>query len=340
MIKQLFFSILFATLALQTTYAKTVDYWTSTDAGHFGSLSVLNSCWRVDELRGKTSEKATRKRGPGAILNAPERTIPKITLKDLPKYLHNSIRSVNTKGEKIIALTFDIGEQNNDFAGYDGQIIDYLRDNNIKATLYLGGKWMATHSERAMQLIADPNFEIGNHAWTHGNLRVLRGQDIIDQIQFTQAQYEVLLEELYNRDCAKALPRKDIPPAIATFRYPYGTCNAASIRVVNNLGLPTVQWNLVTGDPSKGQSAKRIARYNQSAAKPGSIIVMHANGRGWNTGAALPMALPNLRNKGFRFVTISELLKMGTVKSVTTCYELRLGDNTHYDRIFGKGTGD
>ena len=199
---------------------------------------------------------------------------------------------------------------------------------------------MATHPERAMQLIADPNFEIGNHAWTHGNLRVLRGQDIIDQIQFTQAQYEVLLDELYSRECANTLPHKDIPPAIATFRYPYGTCNMASIKAVNALGLPAVQWDLVTGDPSKGQSAKRIARYIRSAAKPGSIIVMHANGRGWNTGAALPMVLPYLRKKEFQFVTVSELLKMGTVKSVASCYELRPGDNTHYDRIFGKGTGD
>ena len=42
--------------------------------------------------------------------------------------------------------------------GYDAEIIDFLREKRIPATLFMGGKWMRSHSERAMQLMADPLF--------------------------------------------------------------------------------------------------------------------------------------------------------------------------------------
>lgn len=312
--------------------------WTNFSPNSHGSKSVFSNCFSNTDLVGKKGEKNTRRRGPGAYLNPPKIKRPKTAPAKIAADFRGSIRRVDVGGKKVIALGFDIGEQNNDFAGYDAEIIDTLRKYNVKATMYVGGKWMATHPERAKQMIADPLFEMGNHAWTHGNFRVLGKNDVEDQIWFTQAEYEKQRRALASLDCAKS-GMGAIPNRIPTFRFPYGTCNARSLKQVNDAGLPAVQWNVVTGDPAKGQSAKAIARA-LLRAKPGSIIVAHANGRGWNTGKAVKFAIPKMLKEGWKFVTVTELLQMGKPIIASTCYENRPGDNKRYDRIFGKGTGE
>jgi peptidoglycan/xylan/chitin deacetylase (PgdA/CDA1 family) len=65
---------------------------------------------------------------------------------------------------------------------------------------------------------------------------------------------------------------------------------------------------------------------------------MHANGRGHGTAQALPRLVPMLQQMGYEFVTVTELLNSGPAFTTTDCYEITPGDNTRYDRIYGKGT--
>lgn len=331
-------ALIVCSIGLITFPALSGQVWTDFAPKSHGSKSVFEKCFTPNDLAGKKGEKFTSKRGKGAYLAPPEIKRPKISPAKLSPEFYGSIRSVDVGSRKVVALGFDIGEQNNDFAGYDAEIIDVLRKHNVKATMYVGGKWMATHPERAQQLIADPLFEIGNHAWTHGNFRVLNQADVEDQIWFTQAEYEKQRDALARLDCAK-VGMAVIPKRIPTFRFPYGTCNARSLKQVNDAGLPAVQWDIVTGDPAKGQSAKAIARA-LLRSKPGSIVVAHANGRGWNTGQAVKFAIPKMLAAGWEFVTVTELLQMGKPVIAKTCYENRPGDNQRYDRIFGRGTGE
>ena len=67
---------------------------------------------------------------------------------------------------------------------------------------------------------------------------------------------------------------------------------------------------------------------------PGSIIVMHANGRGWHTAEALPLLIEDLRKRGFQFSTVGELLARGQPVIADSCYELKPGDNAKYDKLF------
>lgn len=329
---------IFCCISLTATPALSGQVWSNFSPKTHGSKSVFEKCFTPADLAGKKGEKFTRKRGKGAYLKPPEIKRPKVASAKLSSQFYGSIRRVDVGGKKVIALGFDIGEQNNDFAGYDAEIIDTLRKYNVKATMYVGGKWMATHPKRTQQLIADPLFEMGNHAWTHGNFRVLNRVDVEDQIWFTQAEYEKQKQTLASLDCAKS-GMSAIPKRIPTFRFPYGTCNARSLKQVNDAGLPAVQWDIVTGDPAKGQSAKAIARA-LLRSKPGSIVVAHANGRGWNTGKAVKFAIPKMLKEGWKFVTVTELLQMGKPVIAKTCYENRPGDNKRYDRIFGRGTGE
>lgn len=127
---------------------------------------------------------------------------------------------------------------------------------------------------------------------------------------------------------------------MTSFRFPYGTCTASSLDLVDRFGLAAIQWDVVTADPALRQSAKAITDIVSKRARPGSIIVMHGNGRGWHTEEALRTFVPQLRALGFQFVTVRELLAKGRPVAVNQCYELKPGDNEKYDQLVGVGTGE
>ncbi|MFZ1576247.1 MAG: polysaccharide deacetylase family protein [Chromatiaceae bacterium] len=306
-----------------------------------GATNLLEACWSPQDLRGRPGERKIRNHLTPDH-RPPELQVPQTPLSAFSRIAPLSLRSVTpTNGEKLIALTFDLCEQADEVTGYDGDLVDTLRAQGVEATFYAGGKWMRSHPERTLQLMADPRFELGNHAWTHGNLRVLKGADLEQQIHWTQAEYERLRDQLLTLPCAAPLAAVEgplIPRWPETFRFPYGTCNDDSLQAVATAGLYPVQWNIVTGDPAKGQTAARIVKTVMSQIKPGSIVVAHGNGRGWHTAEALKTLIPALRQQGYRFVTVRELLQAGTPVTAAQCYEVREGDNLRYDKLFGKGT--
>lgn len=302
----------------------------------------LQSCPVYSNLNGTRREKIIRRDNRRGRPDIPHYSLVQQvenTRHMLQPNLRNSIRWVDLYDpeSKVIALTFDLCEQENQITGYDAAIVDYLREHNIKATFFAGGKWMSTHANRAKQLILDPNFEIGNHAWTHGNLRVMRGQEMREQIIWPQAQYMKLRAEIA-RECGTTV-LQSVPLVPSVFRFPYGTCNTESLQTLADYGLAAIQWDIVTGDPARQQNASGIVRSIINNLKPGrgSIVIMHANGRGHHTAEALPVVIPKLQRLGYSFVTVSELLKLGVPHAVEECYEIRPGDNRRYDRIFGKG---
>ena len=299
----------------------------------FGSQAILESCWSPQELLGPS---AAKKGGRSAL---PERKAPGFQLEPLGPALQNSIRAVEPRhGKKVLALTFDLCEREHETAGYDAAVVNYLRQNRVRATFFAGGKWMRSHPEQLLQLMADPLFEIGDHSWSHADLRVITGEKMEAQVRQAQAQYESLWAELAERPCAQKFgpaEMNQIPGLPLIFRFPYGACSPESLRFVNSQGLAAIQWSIVTGDAAPGQTAARIARVILDQARPGAIIVAHANGRGHGTAAALPLFIPELQKRGYEFVTVSELLASGPVVAAKQCYELKPGDNRRYDRLFG-----
>jgi len=240
-------------------------------------------------------------------------------------------------GQKLIALTFDLCETSGETAGYDGSIVDYLRSQQVKATFFAGGHWMASHKARTQQLLSDPLFEIGTHGWAHRNTRLMSGLDLQKEILGPSAVYASLRSELSQTQCAAPLRSafSTIPDRPSLFRFPFGACSAESLAAVATAGLIAIQWDVATGDPSPHRSARAIADAMIRNARPGSIVVSHANGRGYHTGEALPLAIPALRAKGFTFVTVSELLHAGKPVLAETCYDAHPGDTDRYD--FPKG---
>ncbi len=300
-----------------------------------GSNALRDACFAAGDLAGRPDEKSPRKGARGFDRAEPARTLAAFA--PVPPHLRGAIRRVRLPaGEKLVALTLDLCEQPGEIAGYDGAIFDYLRREGVKATLFVGGKWLRSHETRTRQLMSDPLFEIANHSAAHRNLRLLSGTRLGDEIEAPQRAYEAVREGFAREQCVAAAGEaawRGVPKRMSLFRFPYGACNAASLDAVNDAGLLAIQWDVSLGDPWPGQSAAAIAREMLSKTKPGSILIGHANGRGFHTAEALPMVIPKLKAQGYRFVTVSELLAAGTPEVVPTCYNLKPGDTDRYDNL-------
>jgi peptidoglycan/xylan/chitin deacetylase (PgdA/CDA1 family) len=228
-------------------------------------------------------------------------------------------------------------------AGYQGDLVDLLRDQRVKATFFMGGKWMLTHQDRTQQIVSDPLFEVANHSWEHRNLRLLVGTSALDdEIVKPQLAYRHLRDKLQQRMCVApggtSPAFKRAADNLTLFRFPFGACNAKSLEAVEALGLRAIQWDVSSADPWIGQTADKMVQDVVTHVRPGSIVLFHANGRGHNTGRALPAIIAALRAKGFKFVTVTEMLRVPGARPVVgeTCYDARPGDTDRYDALARK----
>jgi peptidoglycan-N-acetylglucosamine deacetylase len=298
-------------------------------AGASLALAQGGQCWSAEALAGRPGEKAIHR---STYDPAIEPGGEAVALPPLPAGQRGSIRGVRLpKGLRLVALTFDLCSNANEISGYEGEIVDTLRGAGVKATFFPSGKWLLDHKERAEQLIADPLFEVGSHSWTHRNFRLLPPQDAGADLALDLKADAAIRRALNAKACYRPAAAQE---HTALFRFPFGTCNAGTLAAVNDAGLLAIQWDVVSGDPSKAISAEAIRQGVVSHVKPGSIVVMHANGRGFHTAEALPLVIADLRKRGFEFATVSELLSKGEPVIADSCYELKPGDNARYDKLF------
>ena len=288
--------------------------------------TLLDRCWTPQALAATAGE-LTALRAHTKLDLTLLRQEPLPYISPVTQELRGSIRSVELPpGEKLIALTFDLCETDGNVAGYDGRIVDLLRAQGVKATFFAGGKWMETHEERTAQLIADPNFEIGSHGLRHLDMASLHGDTLKDEIVLTEAAYVRARKSLLARQCAAPTEAdRPLPERTSLLRFPYGSCNAASLAAAADHGQLAIQWDLVTGDPDPRRSAKAIAETILTKVHPGAIIVAHANGRGRHTAEAIALAIPKLKEEGYDFVTVGELLAAGKPVIAANCYLNRPG---------------
>jgi len=295
-------------------------------------------CWPSEALRARDGENAVSQGIRQAYVPFP-RGLPRGPAAGA-RVIRGAIRRVTLPpGRNLVALTFDLCEQPYEIAGYQGDIVDYLRDQNIPATFFAGGKWLLTHTERAEQIIADPRFELANHSWEHRNFRLLEGRRLGQEIDGAQLAYEQVFDRLAARQCR--MPNQTrfahaaAPDHLSLFRFPFGACNPQALKAVNDRGLMAIQWDVSSADPWKGLKAETMIKHVLARTRSGSIVIFHANGRGWRTGEALPHIIAGLRSRGFGFVTVSQLLaEPGAEPDVSdTCYDVRRGDADRYDDL-------
>jgi peptidoglycan-N-acetylglucosamine deacetylase len=295
------------------------------------------ACWVPSALAAKLGENIPQRRQRPIVFRAPDAALASLAQAQTAGAGLGVVRRVALPaGERLLALTFDLCETAGETAGYDGAIIDYLRANRVKATLFAGGQWLISHRERAQQLLSDPLFEIGTHGWVHRNTRLLGGGELRREMLAPSLAFASLRSEMKTAQCVvkHEAAFSAIPERPTLLRFAFGACNGEGLQVAADAGMIAVQWDVATGDPSPNRPARAIAETMIRNARPGSIIIAHANGRGYHTAEALPLAIPVLRARGFSFVTVSELMAAGRPVLAETCYDSRPGDTDKYDTLF------
>lgn len=191
-----------------------------------------------------------------------------------------------------VALTYDLCPVRT-ASGFDRELIDFLIEHKVPATFFMSGRWMAKHDAEMKQLLAVPFFEIGTHGEVHAHLPM---HELEEQQQEIMGPVR-LLKTQYGR------------PAIL-FRPPYGEYNDVTVEAVKALGLRFILWNIESGDPDPILSADTILSRVRTRLKPGSVIVLHANGKGKHTREVTEaLAGRVLNEKGLRAMTVSDLLR-------------------------------
>jgi peptidoglycan-N-acetylglucosamine deacetylase len=190
-----------------------------------------------------------------------------------------------------IALTFDLCPVRKS-PGYDQALVDYLIQHRIPATFFMSGKWIAKHDAEVEHLLGIEFFEVGTHGEVHAHLPM---HDPEEQQKEIHAPVK-LLNEHYAHEAR-------------LFRPPYGEYNDATIAVAKLLGLRFIQWSIESGDPDPTLTADQILARIEKRAKPGSIVVLHANGKGKQTRAVIEQLTTDvLPRKSLKPMTVSELL--------------------------------
>jgi len=195
------------------------------------------------------------------------------------------------RDQPFVALTFDLCQKPELPAWFDQGIYDVLTHYDVPATFFMGGDWMRTHVEETRLLASNPKFELGNHSWSHPDLPGLSEQTISSEIVKTQD----MLYKLTGRQAK-------------LFRLPAGLYDDLTLSVIAWNGLYTIQWDVETGDPDPNIDAERMNWAVRERVQNGSIIIMHANGRGWHTAEALPAMIEYLQGQRYTLVTVSQLL--------------------------------
>lgn len=213
------------------------------------------------------------------------------------------------KGRKVVALTFDADMTEGMLAQVrTGEVRDWvnqeaireLRRTDTAATIFFSGLWAKTYPDLVRSFARDPSFELANHGWDHRAFR--SGCYGLPYVR-TNAERRAQVE-----DSADQIERiSGVDPL--WFRFPGGCHSNADLRMVASTGEQAVGWDVVSGD-AFGSDPDAVARAVIDGVRPGSIVVLHLHGapNAPTTGPALRQIIPGLRERGYRFVTLSELL--------------------------------
>ncbi len=206
-----------------------------------------------------------------------------------------------------IALTFDACmttgmlrklESGAEKSMYNEEIISYLQEEKVAATLFITGLWAERYPEAVKKFASDPRFEIGNHSYSH------RG--------FTGNCYALPLlpekEKLMDLEKSQAILTSLTGKRPLLFRFPGGCSNPSDQAMVQKMGLKVVGWSLASGDAFNSDT-HAIAENVLLHAKSGSIVVFHLLGGKYapRTAEVIRMIVPELKKRGFVFVKVSEL---------------------------------
>lgn len=187
------------------------------------------------------------------------------------------------KNEKVISISFDAAWGSDKTKG----ILDLLKKYDVKATFFLVEFWTEKNKDIVKE-IYESGHAIGTHSKTHSNMSKLSKEQIESELKSSSK----VIEDITGNK-------------VTLFRAPYGDYDDLLIDCAKDLGLYTIQWDVDSLD-WKGLTGKEISSRILNRVKNGSIILCHNNSE--HILDALPLILPTLKENGYKFVRIDDLI--------------------------------
>lgn len=184
-----------------------------------------------------------------------------------------------------IALTFDAAWGNEDTK----QIMEILRKHNVKVTFFMTGGWVDSYPEDVKMILAEGH-DLGNHSENHKNMSQISDSEIKEEVMKVHEK----VKELTGYD-------------MFLFRPPYGDYDNHVIKGVRACGYYPIQWDVDSLDwKDYGVDSIVNTVCSHKHLGNGSIILCH-NGAKY-TAQALDTLITTLKNKGYEFVPLSQLI--------------------------------
>jgi peptidoglycan/xylan/chitin deacetylase (PgdA/CDA1 family) len=192
--------------------------------------------------------------------------------------------------EKLVALTFDDGPT----PDYTADVLALLAAKDVKATFFVIGSDAVRHPDE-MRAIVLAGHEVGNHTYSHDDM--------------TWADEAKAAKEIEQTDAAI---RASGYTGEIHFRPPFGKKLIGLPLYLAKHDRTTVTWDVEPESFDEvAATANGMASHVLANTTPGSIIILHVMYKARETSRqALPAIIDGLKERGFRFVTVSELLAL------------------------------
>jgi peptidoglycan-N-acetylglucosamine deacetylase len=221
-----------------------------------------------------------------AQLPAPAK-IENLTFSVPAKYQGKTVHQVQPgNNEKVIALTIDDGPWQNTTS----QMLDILKQNDVKATFFWVGTSIQANPELAKRVVAEGH-AIGNHTWHHWYKQMSEAT--------AKSEIDRTAELIYQTTGVKTF----------LFRPPGGYLNNGLAAYAKSQKYAVIMWSQTSADTDPHAKPQVFVKNVLRDAKPGGIVLMHdGGGDRTRTVQALPQIITKLKQQGYRFVTIPQLL--------------------------------
>lgn len=213
------------------------------------------------------------------------------TNNDIGRDYEDIIIKKGNEDEKIIALTFDDGPDE----VFTPQVLDILKKNDVKATFFLVGENLKQNKEIVKRQFEEGH-EIGNHTYTHINVAKSGYDKVYEEITKTQEEIKEIT---------------GVEPKL--FRPPYRAMSRHMCDIVKNKNMNIILWSNLDPRDWSNPGVYSIVNTIESKVGNGNIILLHDYNNLRNSKSqtiqALESVIPYLKEQGYKFVTISELIE-------------------------------
>ncbi len=243
---------------------------------------------------------ATPVPAPTATLPPPAPTLPPLEPSPTPPPGQKAVVVAQVQtDEPVIALTFDAGADR----GYAEQILDTLKAEGIRATFGMTGRWAEDNPDLVRRMVEEGH-QLINHTYSHPSFT---GRSTGQPPLSTEER----LAEIRRLEEIVAQVTGSLDTMRPYFRPPYGDYDDSVLRDLPQAGYTVVVMWSVDSLGWNGLTAAEITERCLEGAGPGGIILMHVGAQS-EDARALPGVIAALRERGYRFVTVTELLQLGS----------------------------